>query len=193
MHLDAMKAKPIVIASVIVLAGGLLMSRPAVAVDPLNPSPNCSPLDPGPCTPSFCGVFGGSPCVPYYLPPIGQDLRLTISSKDNGSVHAPDPAKPVDTIGELFAALRACWQPPVDVHHNIQMSVRFAFKRTGEIIGHPRVTYTSKDADDDTRKVYRGAVDAALERCAPMPFSKSMAVAVAGRPIAVRFVDDRDR
>jgi hypothetical protein len=41
------------------------------------------------------------------------------------------------------------------------------------------------------RDVYRDAVDAPLKRCTPLHFSTGMAGAVAGRPIAIRFVDDR--
>ena len=73
----------------------------------------------------------------------------------------------------------------------MQMSVRFSFKRTGELVAPARVTYTSSEADPDTRRSYSRAVDAALERCTPMPFSKEMGAAIAGRPIAVRFIDDR--
>ena len=32
---------------------------------------------------SFCSVFHRGPCFPHYLPPIGQDLRLTIVSTDD--------------------------------------------------------------------------------------------------------------
>ncbi len=188
-----MNRRMIPASALLALVGAFVAMHPAAAVDPLNPSPNCSPLDPGPCTPSHCGVFDGSPCVPYELPPIGQDLHLTIVSRAGGQGRAPNPGRRIDSIGELFAALRACWEPPMraGTHHAIQMSVRFAFKRTGEIIAQPRVTYTSRDADGDARRAYREAIDAALARCTPMPFSDAMAGAVAGRPVAIRFVDDR--
>ena len=179
-------------AMAVATAFAFLHPHAAAAVDPLNPSVGCSVLDPGPCTPSLCGVFDASPCVPYYLPPIGQDLHLTVSSRDANRGRAPDG--PANSIRELFAALRGCWEPPAndEAHHGMQMSVRFSFKRSGEIIGVPRVTYASKDADDDTRKIYRLAVTAALGRCTPMPLSKGLGAAIAGRPIAIRFVDDRD-
>jgi hypothetical protein len=74
----------------------------------------------------------------------------------------------------------------------MQMSVRFAFRRSGEIISPPQVTYVPKDVGDETRKIYRSAITAALERCTPMPFSKGFGGALAGRPIAIRFVDDRN-
>jgi hypothetical protein len=53
------------------------------------------------------------------------------------------------------------------------------------------VTYTSSEADRETRRIYGRSIDAALERCTPMPFSKEMAAAIAGRPIAIRFIDNR--
>jgi hypothetical protein len=175
----------------VAIVGAMLDPRAATAVDPLNGSPTCSVFDSGPCTPSFCGAFSGSPCVPYHLPPIGQDLHLTLSSRNADHGNARD--HPINTIGELFAALRACWEPPArdHAHPGMQVSVRFSFKRTGEIIDRPRVTYTSKDADTDRRDIYRHAVTAALDRCSPIPFSNGLAGAIAGRPIAIRFIDDR--
>jgi hypothetical protein len=168
-----------------------LFPQHVAAVDPLTNSPVCSVFDPGPCTPSYCGVFDGSPCVPYIMPPFGQDLRLTIGSRAAGPARTPD--RPVNTIGELFDALRACWAPPArdEAHPGMQMSVRFSFKRTGDLIATPRVTYTSAEADADMKRIYRRAVTEAIERCTPMPLTKGMAGALAGRPIAIRFVDDR--
>jgi hypothetical protein len=93
----------------------------------------------------------------------------------------------------MFAALRACWVPPPkeEAHKGMQYTIRFAFKRDGTMIAPPRMTYSSHDAPADTRNVYRDAIDAALKRCTPLYFSDGMAGAVAGRPIAIRFVDDR--
>jgi hypothetical protein len=59
------------------------------------------------------------------------------------------------------------------------------------MIAPPRTTYASHDAPADVRNVYRDAVTAALARCTPLHFSEGMSEAVAGRPIAIRFVDDR--
>ena len=164
-----------------------------------------------PCHPSFCDVFHLGPCFPQYLPPIGQDLRLTIVSTDNtepanGSATPPanpdqkaskeqaaNEEKPLDSIGAMYAALRACWVPPPkdSARHGMEYTIRFAFKRDGEIVAPPRVTYASHDAPPDVRDIYRDAVDAALARCTPLHFSEGMAGAVAGRPIAIRFVDNR--
>ena len=53
------------------------------------------------------------------------------------------------------------------------------------------MTYASHDAPADVRGIYRDAVNAALKRCTPLHFSDGMGGAVAGRPIAIRFVDNR--
>ena len=165
-----------------------------------------------PCHPSFCGVFHRGPCLPYYLPPLGEDLRLTIVSTDDndpadnnaakndqaGDQSGGDERRRRATIrsirsGDMFAALRACWVPPPkdEARHGMEYTIRFAFKRDGEIVAPPRVTYASHDAPADVRDIYRDAVNAALKRCTPLHFSDGMGGAVAGRPIAIRFVDNR--
>jgi hypothetical protein len=74
----------------------------------------------------------------------------------------------------------------------MQYTVLFSFKRDGEMVAPPRVTYASHDAPADVRDVYRDAVNAALARCTPLHFTDGMSGAVTGRPIAIRFVDERN-
>ena len=73
----------------------------------------------------------------------------------------------------------------------MQMSVRLSFKRNGQMIGAPRVTYTSPDAPPEARNLYHDAILAALDRCTPLRFSAGLGGALAGRPLAIRYVDDR--
>lgn len=195
-------------AAVIALAGaatGLCGQSTAGRAEALNRLPParapCSVLSGHPCHPSFCGVFQRGPCFPYYLPPLGENLQLTIVSTDDADASGDKPAsgdgdtsdRALDSIGDMFAALRGCWVPPPKqaARHGMQYTVRFAFKRDGEMIAPPRVTYASHDAPPALRDVYREAVDSALKRCTPLHFSAAMGGAIAGRPIAVRFVDDR--
>jgi hypothetical protein len=101
------------------------------------------------------------------------------------------PAQPaqVNTIADIFARIRACWRPPdpTRAHPDIDITVIVSFNRAGEILGRPRVTYESEQADENDRLLYRIAVMEALQRCVPMPFTESMAGAAAGRPFAIRF------
>ncbi len=89
----------------------------------------------------------------------------------------------------MFARLRTCWKPPAPSRANpgIDITVIVSFNRAGEILGHPRITYESEQADDNDRLMYRIAVMETLQRCTPMPFTEGMAGAIAGRPIAVQF------
>lgn len=128
------------------------------------------------------------------VPALPQTLAVTISSRDAGKREPPSNDKRIDSIDELFAALRGCWDPPApdQSREGQQMSVRFSFRRNGELMAPPFVTYTTPGTDAETKKVYRQAIESSLKRCTSMPFSKSFSAAIAGQPISVRFVDDRD-
>ncbi len=173
-----------------------------------TPRAVCSVLSPHPCHPSFCSAFGRRPCVPYFEPPIGQDLRLTIVAADTSGAERPSAAvsgnpggdvKPntgartIDSIQAMFAALTACWIPPPksEAHTGMQYTVRFAFKRDGSLLAPPRMTFASHDVPAEVRTLYRESIDAALSRCTQLHFSAGMAGAIAGRPINIRFIDDR--
>jgi hypothetical protein len=98
-----------------------------------------------------------------------------------------DPAQ-VDNIREAYARFGRCWKPPPASRANpIDITVIVSFNRAGEILGRPRITYESKQATDNDRLMYRIAVMETLQRCTPMPFTESMAGAIAGRPFAIRF------
>jgi hypothetical protein len=156
----------------------------------------CSVLSNEPCTPSFCSVFNHGPCIPEIDYPIGQNLQLTIQSvppRDDAAKYQK-PDHDLDTIGDLFAALRSCWTPPPadEAREGMQMSVLFSFKRSGEIIAVPRVTFSTRDAPQQTRDLYRKAITASLDACMPLKFTGGLSGALAGRPIMIRYVDNRE-
>jgi hypothetical protein len=94
----------------------------------------------------------------------------------------------VDNIKEAYARFGRCWKPPPASQANpIDITVIVSFNRAGEILGRPRITYESEQATDNDRLQYRLAVMETLQRCTPMPFTESMAGAVAGRPFAIQF------
>jgi hypothetical protein len=182
----------------------------AGGVDAIGAGPadaQCSVFSRHPCVPNVCSVFRRRPCVPEPVYPFSEDLRLTIvtaaSDQNNKSPEAAAAADTVgradgehrlDTIRDMFDALRVCWVPPPqdEARPGMQMSVRLSFKRSGQMIGTPRVTYASPDAPPAARNTYHDAIMAALERCAPLPHTPGLGGAVAGRPIAIRFVDNRN-
>lgn len=184
------------LAALIVLCG-----RPVDAGQrQINPIPfshaPCSVLDGKPCTPYFCSVFHHGPCIPEIDYPYGENLQLTIQSvppKEDAAKYAR-PDHDLDTIGDLFAALRSCWSPPAadDAREGMQMSVRFSFKKSGDMIGAPRLTYATAGVSADTRATYLKAINASLDACLPLKFSSGLGGALAGRPLMIRYVDNRD-
>jgi len=104
----------------------------------------------------------------------------------SGSPAQAEPTQ-VNNIHEAFAWLQTCWKPPPNVNPDIEITLIVSFNRDGRIFGQPKVTYQSEQGTDDERLAYRIAAMEALQRCTPMPFTESMAGAVAGRPFAVRF------
>ena len=169
--------------------------RRPIDATPFSHAP-CSVLDSQPCTPTFCSVFNHGPCIPEIFHPLGQDLHLTIESvpAQDQAAKYQKPDHDLNTIGDLFAALRSCWTPPPadSAREGMQMSVRFSFKRSGEIIATPRLTFSTAGVPADTRTTYLKAINASLAACAPLKFTNGLGGALAGRPIAIRYVDNRD-
>jgi hypothetical protein len=182
----------------------LLLAITTVSADArrrqINPIPfshePCSVLDNRPCTPTFCSVLEHGPCIPEIYYPYGQNLQLTIETApapaDRAKYQRPD--HDLDTIGDLFAELRSCWSPPAadTARQGMQMSVRFSFNKSGGLIGPPRVTYATSGVPADTRSTYLNAINDSLDACLPLRFTDGLGGALAGRPIAIRYVDNRE-
>src|SRR5438270_13157848 len=185
----------IAIAMVLATSADARERRHQIDATPFSHAP-CSVLSGVPCTPSFCSVFDRGPCIPEIDYPVGENLHLTIQSVPPSSETSKyrKPDHDLDTIGDLFAALRTCWSPPpADIARpGMQMSVRFSFKRSGEIIAAPRVTYATAGAPANVRAAYLKSINSSLGACVPLKFTGGLGGAVAGRPIAIRYVDNRD-
>jgi hypothetical protein len=162
---------------------------------PFSHSP-CSVLDNRPCTPTYCSPLQPGPCIPEIFYPYGENLQLTVESvpakDDEAKYQRPD--HDLDTIGDLFAELRSCWSPPPPdtAHEGMQMTVRFSMKKSGEMIGPPRMTFATSGVPADVRATYLKAINSSLDACIPLKFSDGLAGALAGRPIAIRYVDNRE-
>jgi hypothetical protein len=184
----------VAIAGVAVAGAASARQRHQINPTPFSHAP-CSVLDGRPCTPSFCSVFNHGPCIPEIDYPYGENLQLTIeSAPSHDAAKYQKPDHDLDTIGDLFAALRSCWSPPPadSARQGMQMSVRFSFKRSGEIIATPRLTYATAGVSADTRATYLKAINASLDACMPLKFTGGLGGALAGRPIAIRYVDNRE-
>jgi hypothetical protein len=176
----------------------------AIVVCALAPQPSravvCSVFSHHPCVyypyHQVCSVFRPRACTPEALFPFSQQLQLTIKSSDVRPADGQAVAEPkkLNTIRDVFAALRRCWVPPAEdqVSPGLQLSVRLSFKRNGEPIGEPRLTYVTPGISQRDRQNFWEAVQATLHRCEPLAFTSELGGALAGRPFAIRFVDNRE-
>jgi len=172
--------------------------RGHVDATPFSYAP-CSVLSGEPCTGSTCRVFNHGPCIPeFYYPyyPYGENLQVTIQSQPSpdDATKYQKPDHELNTIGDLFAALRSCWSPPPAdaAREGMQMSVLFSFNKSGAMIAPPRMTFATQGAPADIRDAYFKSINASLSGCEPFKFTAGLGDDIAGRPIMIRYVDNRD-
>ena len=141
-------------------------------------------------------MLSHGPCIPEIEYPYGENLQLTIETvpPDDEKARYVRPDHDLDSIGDLFAELRSCWSPPPadSAQAGMQMTVRFSFKRDGGMIAAPRLTFATAGASADIRDAYLNAIKASLDACIPLKLTGGLGGALAGRPIAIRYVDNRE-
>ena len=145
------------------------------------------------CVPTTCSVLAPQTCLPDEDFPLGGDVRLTIGTV-SAEAAPPKPDHDLNTLRDLFFTLRACWTPPAaaNAQHGMQMTVRVSYKKSGDIFAPPQLTYVLEGSSAKARDIYRNAIMQSLEACAPLHFSRGFGGAIAGKPILIRYIDDRD-
>jgi hypothetical protein len=165
----------------------------------------CSVLSRHPCTPYFgsvlrrhpftpysCGVSGG-PCSPEVVLLSGKAPVLKVA----GHAGPPGPIDrdhPLDRLDEVALLFSKCLELPPDGQSQagMELALRFAFKRNGEIVADPRFTYTTRGASENVKGAWRAAALDMLQRCTPVPMSANLGGAIAGQPIVVAIRETRE-
>ncbi len=114
-------------------------------------------------------------------------LCLASTGMANAGMRTCGSQDPVDTINEMFAAIYACWEPPANAG-GLSMTLTFSLRSNGTIIGKPRQTHANQGEDERLNEAFVHSVHEALDKAMPLPLSKSMGGAIAGRLLAPRFV-----
>ena len=122
-------------------------------------------------------------------------LCMFLFALTDGRAHAELRERPVNTVRGMLTVLKACWIPPPQnaARVGMQITVRFSVTRTGEILGKPRITFESEKATDAQRIAYRIAVMSMLQRCAPLLITDALGNAIAGHPLSIRLIDERQQ
>ena len=74
-------------------------------------------------------------------------------------VQSAQPERPINSVREIRASLRACWISPA-VTKAPQLTVRLSLKQNGEILGQPLITYQTPGVSEDERAALHAAVAA---------------------------------
>lgn len=124
------------------------------------------------------GFLEPPPSLPQTL---GGSVRLGNGSRPEGRI---------DRLRDLFPALAACWAPPQGLAglERLEMTVRLSLRRDGSLFGQPRVTFATVGPETRARQLLRDSTLDAIRNCTPLAVTPSLGGAIAGRPIAVRFI-----
>jgi hypothetical protein len=130
-------------------------------------------------------------------------LRRLVQNGTHGNQSTGDPLRgqnaarsgpELNTLDDLYKAIFRCFElPPLDqALPGMRITMQFAYTRDGELFGKPRILYETPGATPEQLSANRYAAAAALARCSPLNFSKSLGSAVAGRVLSIQFVDPRN-
>jgi hypothetical protein len=121
------------------------------------------------------------------------DPPLSYSETLQGVVRpgrAGPPSGPLNRLRDIFPAIGACWSPPPGLSRleSLEVTVRFSLRRDGSLFGAPRVTFATPAAETRARDILRTTTVEAIRDCTPIRLTPALGGAIAGRPIAVRFI-----
>jgi hypothetical protein len=100
-------------------------------------------------------------------------------------------AAPANTLHDLWARLETCLKAGHsrdELANGSEITVLFALKRDGSLMGRPRITHSSLIGGLDDQKLFLAAVISAIDGCLPLAVTPGLGGAIAGRPIALRVV-----
>ena len=69
-----------------------------------------------------------------------------------------------------------------------EVTLRMSLRRDGYLVGPPRITYLRTIQSEEERDHFVQSLLLALKACLPMPITPSLGGAIAGNPLAIRFL-----
>ncbi len=150
-------------------------------------------LDGPGCNPNQCSILDGPGCLAQPQRGVGENLQLTLGTRAAGDAKKPDGE--LNTIRDLFAALRSCWAPPAvgeRLSRHADVDALFAQSRGQADRRTARHLCDACEVSQKTRDVYRDAIPQSLRELHAAADHKGLCGAIAGRPIVVRVIDNRD-
>jgi hypothetical protein len=118
-------------------------------------------------------------------------LALALGMAGFAAFSAPASAQVIDRLDTVVPVLSACVQKRMAgqrITGPREMTFRLAFRRDGTLIGLPRRTHSTPPADQPEQAQALADVGNAIIACAPLPFSKELGEAIAGRTFTFRLI-----
>ncbi|WP_246696791.1 hypothetical protein [Methylobacterium planeticum] len=118
---------------------------------------------------------------------------LSLPQTLRGTVVVPlseRPAVAADTLPELFLVLVACWTAPTGLERleDVQITARMSLRQDGTLVGPPRITFAAGAPTAGSRNLLVRVTLGAIRRCMPAHITPALGRAIAGRPLALRFI-----
>jgi hypothetical protein len=104
---------------------------------------------------------------------------------------SPASAQTIDRLDAISHVLNGCVGKRLEASRfsgQREATFSVSFQRDGSIIGVPRRSYSFPAADGPEQAEFLAAVANAIMGCAPLPFSKELGEATAGRPFRFRYI-----
>ena len=98
---------------------------------------------------------------------------------------------PANTLHDLGGRLEACLKAGRshdELANGSEVTILFALKRDGGLLGRPRITHSRLIGGLDDQKLFVADVISAIDSCLPLDVTPGLGGAIAGRPIALRVV-----
>jgi hypothetical protein len=92
---------------------------------------------------------------------------------------------PANTLSDLWRALSTCIQAPNESVGS-ELTIVFALKRDGSLLGQPRITHSHLLGDADAQKAFVADAIGAVAKCLPVNITDGLGGAIAGRPLSIR-------
>ena len=92
---------------------------------------------------------------------------------------------PANTLADLWRSLAACVQTPNEGVGS-ELTIVFALKRDGSLLGRPRISHSHLVGDADAQRAFVADAIEAVAKCLPVNISDALGGAIAGRPLSIR-------
>jgi hypothetical protein len=118
-------------------------------------------------------------------------VACALAAGDARSMQATASGPPLDRLNQLGPYLAACVTRTIGgVMFTGQRETTFSisFRRDGTLFGEPLRTHSFPAAHIEDQTRFLRLTEDAIRRCAPLPFSKELGEAIAGRPYRFHYI-----